>query len=203
VARAQVRVRDAQDEDLEQLALWWDDVRAGGARLGPFSPPTDDNRFRERVAAVRSNPRQRLLVAESGGELVGLAVLSLEPVSPMNDAEAVQICVLHVRDGARRRGVGRALIAESAQIAAELDAEYVTVAALPQARESNRFFARLGFTPLVVRRAVPTPVLQRRLVGHSEPVRHLVARRRRAGRRVESRATAHVTPWAGPASSGT
>ena len=34
---------------------------------------------------------------------------------------------------------------------------------LPQLRETNRFYARLGFSPVVIRRSVPVSVLRRRL----------------------------------------
>lgn len=187
MTRAQVRVREASDADLDLLPQWWESMRAGAARSGPFAPPVLDDRLRERVAELHRDDRHRLLVAECGGEPVGLAVLSREPVSPISDAEAVAIDVLHVRDDHRRQGAGRALVAAAADYAAGVGADFVTVAAQPQARDTNRFFARLGFGPIVVRRAVATPVLQRRLAGRSGAVRHLVARRRLAGQRVVQR----------------
>jgi ribosomal protein S18 acetylase RimI-like enzyme len=113
-------------------------------------------------------------------------VLVAEPVSPLADDLAVQIAYLHVRDGSRRRGAGRALVAAAAELAGELGAEYVTVATLPHARESQRYFARLGFGPLVVRRAALTSALQLRLA-RGESGRLLLARRRLAGRRVAER----------------
>lgn len=189
MARAQVRVRDADESDLAMLPEWWDDIRMSGARKGPLAPPVLDDRLRERIAALRRDPTSRVLVVQADGEPVGLAVLRREPLTPLDDAQAVQIAFVHVRDGARRRGAGRALVAAAADFAGAVGAEFVTVAAQPQARDTNRFFARLGFTPVVVRRAVPTAALQRRLAHRSPSVRHLAVRRRLAGQRVVERAT--------------
>jgi hypothetical protein len=44
----------------------------------------------------------------------------------------------------------------------------VSVGVFPAARESNRFFARLGFSPLVMRRAIATASLKKRLAGEIE-----------------------------------
>lgn len=189
MARAQVRVRDAEQSDLAMLPEWWDDIRSSIARRGPLAPPVLDDRLRDRIVGLHDDPRHRLLVVEADGRPVGLAILSREPLSPVLEAETVQIAFMHVRDGARRRGAGRALVTAAADFATELGAEFVTVAAQPQARDANRFFARLGFSPVVVRRAVATSTLQRRLAGRSGPVRHLAVRRRLAGPRAAERAT--------------
>jgi hypothetical protein len=67
-------------------------------------------------------------------------------------------------------------------------AEQVVSNAPPSARETHRFLARLGFTPLVVRRVAPTALLRRRLAGESRrsALEDLLSRRRslraRAGR---------------------
>jgi GNAT superfamily N-acetyltransferase len=86
-------------------------------------------------------------------------------VTPISDVEAVQISFMHVRDDRRRRGVGRAIVSAAAEFAAEVGCDYVSVGVFPGARESNRFFARLGFSPLVMRRAIATTALKRRLAG--------------------------------------
>jgi hypothetical protein len=55
----------------------------------------------------------------------------------------------------------------------------------PGSRDANRFFARLGFAPMVVRRVAPVAVVRRHLSqGEARPVDHVVRRRpRRPGRR--------------------
>jgi hypothetical protein len=51
---------------------------------------------------------------------------------------------------------------------------------LPHLRETQRFYARLGFGPVVVRRSVPVSMLRRRLAGDARAtqVDNVLARRR-------------------------
>jgi hypothetical protein len=89
----------------------------------------------------------------------------------------------------RRHGVARALLLGVTCVAERQGAEQVLSNVPPAAREVHRFFARLGFAPLFVRRAVPTVVLRRRLSGDTRRpgVDDLLSRRRslRARRALE------------------
>lgn len=160
---ATVTTREATEADVLAIGELWDELRVRAGRVGPFGPPASAVSIRERLSALRTDPVHRVFVAEIDREVVGLAVLSRLPVTPISDVESVQISFLHVKDDRRRRGVGRAIVGAAAEFAGDVGAEYVTVGVFPGARESNRFFARLGFSPLVVRRATSTSALQRRL----------------------------------------
>jgi hypothetical protein len=80
----------------------------------------------------------------------------------------------------RRHGVARALLHGVASVAERHGADQVVSNAPPSARETHRFLARLGFTPLVVRRVAPTSLLRRRLAGESRrsALEDLLSRRR-------------------------
>ena len=162
---ATVQVREATDDDVVAIAGLWEELRGQGGRVGPFGPPASAVSIRERLESLRSDPMHRVIVAEVDGIVAGLAVLSRLPVTPISDVESVQISFMHVRDDRRRRGVGRAIVSAATQFATDVGADYVTVGVFPGARESNRFFARLGFSPLVMRRAIATTALQRKLSG--------------------------------------
>jgi hypothetical protein len=56
----------------------------------------------------------------------------------------------------------------------------VITSVLPQMRETQRFYARLGFGPVVVRRSATVSVLRRRLAptGAGSATDNLLARRR-------------------------
>jgi hypothetical protein len=83
-------------------------------------------------------------------------------------------------------------VAAAAAYADELGSEHVAVNVLPHVREDNRFYAKIGFTPLVVRRVASVATLRRSL-GLEATVRSsragLLARRRSA---VRTRATTGV-----------
>jgi GNAT superfamily N-acetyltransferase len=188
VSRATARVRDARLADLDRLLSWWKLVHDEGEHVGPVAPAQPDARFRDRLAALLGNPRHHILVAEADDQLVGVAVVTHDVLSPVSDLETAQVSFLHVRGGARQRGAGRALLAAVADRAAARGSDYVTVTAPPHARDATRFFARLGFSPLVVRRVARTTVLQQRLSGQSTAGRRETLRRRVAERRQLQRA---------------
>ena len=179
-------VRPARSSDLDAVATLWGELRGSGARWGPYAPPSTLDGLSERLSRIAESPDHELMVAEFEGEPVGVAVLSVLPMNPLTDERTLQISFMHVRDDRRRRGVGRALVAAAAQRAQESRLEYVTVAVFPNARDSNRFFARLGFSPFSVRRAVPLATLQRKLGTEPHTRRHLLASRRARSRAARS-----------------
>ena len=116
-----------------------------------------------------------------------MAVLTCAQYAPLFDQTAVHVHYLHVREGNRRRGVGKALLAAAASFAEEVGAEHLITSVLPQLRETNRFYARLGFSPVVIRRSVPVTVLRRCLMAQGVPgATDNVLIRRRTLRRVRA-----------------
>jgi hypothetical protein len=63
----------------------------------------------------------------------------------------------------RHHGIGHALVAAAADFASERHIDHVAVSVYPSLRDANRFYARLGFAPVAVRRIAPVAVLRRRL----------------------------------------
>jgi len=180
VTRPSVAVRDARDEDLAALMQMWDEMREMGSRLERVIPPSAEQGVLERLEAVTQDPRSRALVATIDDEVAGMALFTVTSYAPLFDQRAVHAHYLHVRDGFRRMGVGKALLAAAVALADESGAEHVVTSVLPQMRETQRFYARLGFSPVVVRRSVPVNALRRRLAGGTSGTLadHLVARRR-------------------------
>jgi len=187
VTRSPITVRDARPEDVPALLVIWDELRELGRGIERVTPTPDADALLERLDLVDSDPQSRALVAVLDDEVVGVVLLTATAYAPLFDQRAVHAHYLHVRDGYRKRGVGRALLAAAVSFADEAGAEHVITSVLPQMRDTQRFYARLGFGPVVVRRSVPVPVLRRRLAGATGTtlVDHLVARRRTL-RRVRS-----------------
>lgn len=180
MARPAVAVRDARPGDLPALLLMWDELREMGSRLERAMPASAAQGALDRLEAVSRDPSSRALVGVVDGEVAGMVLLTATTYAPLFDQRAVHADYLHVRDGFRRRGVGKALLAAAVGFADEEGAEHVITSVLPQMRDTQRFYARLGFGPMVVRRSVPVSILRRRLAGPSAPstADHLVARRR-------------------------
>jgi len=180
VSRPAVVVRDAVEDDLPALLLMWTELRDLGGRMERLMPGPDDEAMRKRLVEVDADPYSRALVAVVDGEVAGMVLLTYTAYAPLFDQQAVHAHYLHVRDGFRRRGVGKALLAAAVAFAEETGAEHVMTSVLPQLRETQRFYARLGMSPVVVRRSAPLSVLRRRLApsGAATVTDSLLARRR-------------------------
>lgn len=181
MTRPVVSVRVTCRQDMPALLQMWSELRDIGGRIERLIPEPGSEGLQSRLEKIAADPDCRALVAEvADGEVVGMVLLTSQAYAPLMDQRAVHAHYLHVRDGYRRRGVGKALLAAAVSYADEVSAEHVIISVLPQMRDTQRFYARLGFGPVVVRRSVPVSVLRRRLLpsGSSSVTGSLLARRR-------------------------
>ncbi len=190
--RAPVSVRQARADDVASLLPLWHEFctqEALGALPGPAAEVADRvaQRLRASEAAVASGgaPTYRLALAEHDGEQVGFASISVVDRGLLTASCAVLVDVVHVVDGERKRGVGTALLREAVLMADEVGASDVVVNTPSRGRDVNRFYARLGFAPMVVRRSTSVSALRRRLgveprlelTGELTPVQRSIRRR--------------------------
>ena len=97
--------------DIDQLALLLADVVNGGASVSFMLPFTvDDARAWWRKTIDQADPRAVILVARDEQGIVG--TVSMHPAWPPNQPHRADIAKLLVHRRGRRRGVGRALMAE-------------------------------------------------------------------------------------------
>jgi ribosomal protein S18 acetylase RimI-like enzyme len=180
-----VRVRPATEHDLPALLAFAEEMR------DQLLPTGDGKRSRNGRAGLESryldalaDPDRSLVVAVDDEDApLGMALLSVAPANALLDLPAVHVSHVVVGDGVKRRGAGKALVAAAATYAEERGIEQVVVSVNPGSREANRFFARLGFAPLAVRRVAPVQVIRRRLqIADAGPADHVVRRGRRPGR---------------------
>lgn len=163
-------VRIASEDDLAALQGLWEECRTLAAAAVVASGHGDIlERVRDQVRASRQSvegggaPTYRLVYATVDGEAVGFASFSVVGRGIATPSNAVLVDVVHV-DGRRRKGgVGTALLREAVVFADEVGAGDVVVNVPPNARDVNRFYARLGFAPVVVRRTAPVGHLRRKL----------------------------------------
>jgi GNAT superfamily N-acetyltransferase len=200
-----VRVRPATVADLPALLGFADELRdqplpALDGKRGRALPPTARDTLESHFRDALADPDRHLVVAVGDDDAaLGMALFSVGPTNPLLDLPALHVSHVVVGDGNRRRGAGKALVAAAAAFADEQGLDQVVVSINPGSREANRFFARLGFAPVVVRRVASVSLIRRRLgIAAPRPVDHVVRLRpRRAGRL--RRATLPLGP-AGPES---
>lgn len=159
--RCGIVVRAAEHDDLDEVARLVDLVLPSmpGPRLAAPRAGSGEERFGRLI----DNPDSQLLVAcLADGTRAGAAMLSVDAVS-MALGGLIMSVVLIVDESARQRGVGRELVCAVARYADEAGADAVTVSLPPGNREAHRYFARLGFVPLVTDRIASVPQLMRAL----------------------------------------
>jgi GNAT superfamily N-acetyltransferase len=190
VSRSKVRVRAASLDDLDAVLRLGEELHEPAAswprpaRL-PWLEGGDGMRMRYRRLLADEDHRVVLAVDEDSAEPLGMAILGVDPASALLDLPAVSVTHLLVAPAHRRRGAGRALVTAAVGYADELGMDHIIVGVSTTGREANRFFARLGFAPLVVRR-IATVAALRRTLGLTDPVAECradaVRRRSRRGR---------------------
>jgi GNAT superfamily N-acetyltransferase len=116
-----------------------------------------------RLAQAIEDDDCRVVVAHADDQLAGMAVLRDLRPDPLSEHRVVQVSHVVVASGKRRRGVGHALLAAAADFADERQIEHVSAGVYPSLRDVSRFYARLGFAPVMVHRVAPVGVLRRRL----------------------------------------
>jgi ribosomal protein S18 acetylase RimI-like enzyme len=165
VSRSGVRVRLATPDDLEVLVALAVDAREVGPVRSRAVGRRGPDGIRARCARLLEDPDHRVLLAvdEAGEQVMGAAVVGPDPVPGLLDPPSVYVSALLVSSACRKRGAGRALVAAAAGYAEELGLDSVVVGVAPTGRDANRFFARLGFAPLVIRRIAPVAALRRTL----------------------------------------
>jgi GNAT superfamily N-acetyltransferase len=186
VARPQVLTRIAIPDDLPTLLALWEEIGPVGGRAERALNPVGAGDVGERLREAMTDPSCRVVLACDRDDPAGMGVFQVLRPDPLSDLQLVQIAHLVVTRAKRNQGVGNSLIAAAADFAAERHVDHVAVGVYPSLREANRFYARLGFAPVALRRFAPVAVLRRRLGNdRSSPILgDAVRRRTRLGRPV-------------------
>jgi ribosomal protein S18 acetylase RimI-like enzyme len=170
VSRIRVRVRTATVDDVDALLALLDGLGDLGPVRGRAVARRGPDGFRVLCERLLADPEHRVVVAtDETGTVIGAAVLGADTAGGLVDPPSVYVSHLVVAVEHRKRGAGRALVAAAAGYADELGVDSVVVGVAPNGRDANRFFARLGFAPLVMRRIAPVAALRRALVS-ADPV---------------------------------
>jgi GNAT superfamily N-acetyltransferase len=128
-----IALRSATPRDAERIAaLLTDEGYPAGQsdiveRLDRFTPPAG-----------------HVVVAESGGDVLGFVALAVVPRFEHGDA-LVRILALVVDPGVRERGLGRALIAEAERIGRDHGAAFVEITAGHHRPDARRLYEHLGY----------------------------------------------------------
>ena len=190
MARGALRVRPATADDVPALLAFDDELRDGLLRdtsaRTRTTPAAARALLEQRYLDALADPdRHLVVVVNDAEEPLGMALFTVASANALLDLPAVHMSHAVVADRHKRRGAGKALVAAAASYADAHGIDQVVVSVHPGSRDANRFFARLGFAPLAVRRVAPVAVVRRKLAQvEARPADHVVRRRpSRLGRR--------------------
>lgn len=128
-----ISYRAAGSQDAERIAMLFTDE-------GYPAGPTDIVERLERFADDNS----RVVVAESGGEVLGFIAVHAMPRFEHGD-RIVRVLALVVDPGVRERGVGHALMAEAETFGRDLGAAFIEVTAGHHRAEARRLYEAVGY----------------------------------------------------------
>jgi GNAT superfamily N-acetyltransferase len=126
-------IRAADPSDAEAIAALFTDE---GYPAGPSDIVERMTRF--------ASPHSRVLIAEHEGGVLGFIAIHALPRFEHDD-RIVRVLALVVDAGARERGVGHQLMAETERIAAELGAAFVEVTSGHHRPEARRLYESMGY----------------------------------------------------------
>jgi ribosomal protein S18 acetylase RimI-like enzyme len=133
------KVRDATAGDAEEIYAL---AREMAEIVGDRYPELEA--VRGRLEELLEEPRARVLVAEGEGEVIGVVSLWIKPDLAHGDT-VVEVPMLAVAEGSRRRGVGRLLMDEVRKLAVADEASLMELVATSANEPAREFYRSLGF----------------------------------------------------------
>lgn len=96
---------------------------------------------------IDADPRNELIVADDGGEVIATCQLTFTPSLSRRGAERMTIEAVRVRADLRGRGVGRAMMVWALQRARERGCRLAQLTTDKRRTDAHQFYVSLGFTP--------------------------------------------------------
>ena len=113
--------------------------------LGDLGYPCNRDEAAERIAVVRHDPRQHLLLAEIDGDACGL--ISLYTLySVVHGTELARITALVVSPACQRQGIGRRLLREVELISRRTGVSRIEVTSNLRRSEAHAFYRDCGYS---------------------------------------------------------
>ena len=170
MSRPAVVVRKADAALIDTVCELWEESRSdeGAVQSDAGVRKTTVDSIRNALA----RPEMIAFVAYSDGRPAGYVVLDDCSLNPFSDSSCLCIEQIYVRKDERGVGVARSLMQAVATFADLQGATEVACMVPSNVRDAHRFYARLGFTPLTVRRVASTAALRRKLAGDQVGPRH-------------------------------
>ena len=136
-------IRDAREDDIAALAAIFaeDDKGGHGDTADPAALPAYLAAFRR----IAESPDNRLLVVESGGEIVGTAQVTFTTSLTGRGSTRMTIEAVQIRADMRGRRYGEVLMRRCIELGRERGVRLVDLMSNAVRTDAHRFYERLGF----------------------------------------------------------
>jgi ribosomal protein S18 acetylase RimI-like enzyme len=159
-----MRVRRATSADVPVLVRLFEELDSMQRDWRVFTPrPGFYDEIGAKYRAALDKRGSVVLVAEDGGEIVGMAYGESRVPSRFSDERALELSSVVVRMDRRGQGIGRALVLEAGRFASEEGLPWIELKTFVPNQASMEFWEGLGFTPRVVQLTSATKTLNARL----------------------------------------
>ena len=126
------------------LGLLADDEISRSRETAP-TPEAVDAAYWAAFEAIDADPRNDLIVADAGGEVVGTCQLTFTPSLSRRGTERMTIEAVRIRRDRRGRGLGRQMMAWALDRARERGCRLAQLTTDKRRTDAHRFYTSLGF----------------------------------------------------------
>lgn len=137
---SRVSFRLAVRADLPRVVELIADDAVAAARTGSFGPAHVAG-----FEAIEESPNDELVVAELGGDVVGVMQLTFVPGISRNGATRLLVEAVRVDAGLRGQGLGRALMEHAHERGRERGCVLAQLTSDKQRPDAHRFYRSLGY----------------------------------------------------------
>ena len=144
-------IRSAERSDVEELVrlrlLFQRHMERSNPRVWQITKEGEAH-LREEIEEMLAKEDGRMLVAVKDGAIVGFIYGEFSHRTTYTPNNIGRISVLYVKEGFRRRGIGRRLVGELCRFFASKNVEEVTLNYIIGNKEGEGFWKTLGFKPI-------------------------------------------------------
>ena len=132
---SRVSIRDARQADAIPI----------GTLLAELGYPNGADFVRGKIQTLSGNRADRVLVAATTSEVIGLITLHFIPMFHA-EGDCCRVTAIVVREGYRRQGIGRKLLKAAEEIARAEACDRVEITTADRRKKAHEFYRRLGYS---------------------------------------------------------
>lgn len=161
-----VKIRNASSLDLDEIVKMRLSLQKHAEKANPLIWRYTDERkrlIRQELEEHFKDENNLILIAEAKGEIVGLIHGAAQHRTDYIPNDIGNILTIYVHENFRRRGIGSRLVQEVCRFFRSRNVQEVYLRYVLGNKEAEKFWARLGFKPILVTANTQIDTIEERL----------------------------------------